>query len=172
MNGRPCPIPPASDSSVRITLWFETGEENISGREGAGGGPDMPSRRRTKSAPIGIDLGTRCIKIFQLRHEPDGSLSAVAQIKKTPSQSGSGGQGNLDELAALIQQLLGSDQFSGRSVVTSLPDRVLEYRNMRFAPISDSDLESAVRWQIGHQLNKSTDDLKTQLFQAAGQTSR
>ena len=132
-------------------------------RRGEGHAVDRGSRT---TFPIGVDLGSRCIKIVQLRRDPDGTLGLAARIRELPDGLGRRWQSHLDDAVALIRPMLRSGGFTGRRAVASITDDIVQYRNMRLAPMAAEDLKSAVHAKFGDHLGLPDDQYQTQFLDA------
>jgi type IV pilus assembly protein PilM len=99
---------------------------------------------------VGLDIGTKTIKIIEL--EKDGntfSLSASGIV---------GFSGNsveritddkeLSALAQIIKKLHAEAGIRGRGVVVSIPEQVAFTRTVTFPLLTDAEIASAVKWEI------------------------
>ncbi len=118
------------------------------------------------TGPIGIDVGSRCIKIVQLLHAPDGPAQVIAQIRRVPPHLQNGDPGRWEGLATIVDQMLATGCFEGRHVASCMPNGLLEYRNIRVTPMPPGELASAVHWQFGNHLKLQSDEFKSQFIDA------
>lgn len=123
----------------------------------------LKPRNEKGAGPIGFDLGGRYVKIVQFQQDAGG---VIAQTRPLPRDMSEDWRHNPDGLASLIKQMIESDKFIGRQVVGCIPDGLLEYRNLRLAPMSGQELESAVQAQLDNHLNLPVDKFKTQFLDA------
>jgi type IV pilus assembly protein PilM len=92
-----------------------------------------------RTAPIGIAISKRLVRVLQCRGEriDDGLAAAVAPIE------------GLDpaDIAATIRELVEDGPFRGRRCVVSLPRRMVAVQAMRMPALGDEDLRAAIRWE-------------------------
>lgn len=122
----------------------------------------MIARGKKNAGPIGIDLGSRTIKMVQLCHEPSG-LEMRARIRPLPAADW---RSNSGQVASLIQQMLREGDFTGHSVVASLPDDLVEYRNMQLDEAPARQLDDIVHEHMGEHLKLEGDQYNTQYLDA------
>ena len=60
---------------------------------------------RNKNWPIGLDLGSRCIKMLQLIPARSGGLKVAAEMRVLPVDLPDHGPPRIDAITALIQQM-------------------------------------------------------------------
>ncbi len=121
-------------------------------------------RRDQRAGPIGLDFGSRCIKAVQLRRDDFGHMTMASEIKDVPGDIQNDWQGHLDKLAALIKEMIAAGDFLGREVVGCIPDRLLEYRNIRLTPESSGDLDSAVLDYAATEMKLPPDQFTIQFY--------
>ncbi|HEV7300384.1 MAG TPA: pilus assembly protein PilM [Tepidisphaeraceae bacterium] len=101
---------------------------------------------RAQVQPVGVDLGTDSIKMLQLEIV-DGSLSVVAaarapmpdEVRAAPLED------RMSVAAGLVKGLLRQNPFVGRNVVLALPREMVHVKNLRMAPLPDTELPAAIR---------------------------
>ncbi len=102
--------------------------------------------------PIGLDIGTDSIKMFQLQRV--GSIvrvRACAKIK-LPQTSPDQQQDSPDQLAPVIADALKEGGFRGRRVISSLSCRQLKVKNIRLPVMPPEELNEAIRWEAKERL--------------------
>lgn len=119
-----------------------------------------------RAEPIGIDLGSRYLKLVQLQPQSDGSTTVVAKARELSSSIQEDWRGHTEQLSRVLKEMISDGQFIGRQVVGCIPDGLLEYRNLRLAPGPARELDSAVQSYVSHQLELPEDLFKTQYFDA------
>jgi len=99
---------------------------------------------------VGLDIGSKTIKVVELTKENEGfslrgsgivaysgiSLEAVKEDKE------------LTPVADLIRKLFNEAKISSRSVNISLPERFVFVKTVSFPPLSDQEIEAALKWQL------------------------
>ncbi len=95
---------------------------------------------------VGVDFGTRAIKLLQLRDHGRG-LRVVGAGRVDRSQ-------NADDTASLIEQLHGafaSGGFTGRRCVVSLPRSDVRVQSVRLPKMPDEELRQAAAWEASQR---------------------
>jgi len=99
---------------------------------------------------VGLDIGSRTIKVVELNREGKGfslksagavaysGLSSIEQIKTDKEMAG---------LAETIKKLLKDAKVNGKSVSISLPETQAYTRIMKFPLLNDQEIASAVKWE-------------------------
>ncbi len=106
---------------------------------------------RRPLSPIGIDIGTRCIKAAQLElSEERNRVVALAQ-HLLPVDSASPAE-RTEAVRSGIAAVLRMGQFKGRDVVLSLNAQQLFVQNVRVPRLPDDELTKVVRWEAEERL--------------------
>lgn len=98
---------------------------------------------------VGLDLGSKTIKIVELEKEGAGfrlassgvigyTGSPVSQIKDEKETAG---------LADAIRQLCKEARISSKEVALALPEALVFTRTIRFPPLTDQEIAAAVKWE-------------------------
>lgn len=118
--------------------------------------------------PIGIDLGTRCVRMLQLERSADGCgfVAAAAARQTLPDEV----QGIGDEFHAAageaIRRMLVGGGFAGRRVVSGLPAPAVQYKNLRLPKMPADELAAAVQWEAGDRLHLGRNASSVQFYNA------
>lgn len=105
---------------------------------------------RTQVQPIGLDLGYDGIKMLQLEVVGD-SLAVRAAAKRVMGETPEvDGTRRLASIGETIRQMLKQGEFSGRSVVTTLPREIVHTKNLRLPQMPLNELASAVEFEVAH----------------------
>lgn len=101
--------------------------------------------------PIGIDLGTRFVRMLQVaRHKEQLTVTAFAQYEIAP---GTYGPEEMEEIRVrAIAAMLSEGRFTGRDVVIALPWDQLHIRSVRVPPMPEADVADAVRFEAAERL--------------------
>jgi type IV pilus assembly protein PilM len=118
------------------------------------------------SCPIGIDIGAHSIKMLQLESNGAGFRAIAAACKDLPDDLPDNGEHRIEALADIIQQMLTTAPFSGRKVVSCLPESAIHYKNLRMPSMPPDELERAVMWEASDRLNMKTDTFHLQFYNA------
>lgn len=98
---------------------------------------------------VGIDIGSKTIKIVEVEKDSTGfSLSASGVV----GYSGSTVDKMIDEkemigIAQIIKKLHSEAGVSSRDVVISIPESLVFTRTIKFPPLTDAEIASAVKWE-------------------------
>lgn len=111
--------------------------------------------RPTRTFPIGLDLGSRCVKVAQLHRRRNGTLTVATEIHPLPHGLTEQWQSHTDDLVELLRELLRAGGFKGRNVVSHPPGQTLTFRNMRLHPRAPAELAEVVHRQCGEYLELS-----------------
>lgn len=95
---------------------------------------------------VGVDLGTRAIKMLQVR-EHGGALDVLgaASIELT-DQDDSG-----DDLSSRIRASFAAGRFTGRKCVVSLPRSDINLQSIRLPKMPVEELQQAVAWEASQR---------------------
>jgi len=98
---------------------------------------------------VGIDIGSKTIKIVELEKEGKTfkllSSGALGYQGVVPSQAKDDKE--LAPLADVIRKLHKEAHIRGRNVAISLPEPLVFTRTIKFPPLTDQEIESAVKWE-------------------------
>ncbi len=105
-----------------------------------------------KTYPIGLDLGTQCIKMLQL--EPtQGSIHVVAAGQYTFPVELDGNSPERAEMAIqAVKKLLKQNPFRGRKVISALPDSEVTVKVVRLSQLSSAQVEQAIWFAAAEKL--------------------
>jgi type IV pilus assembly protein PilM len=117
----------------------------------------MPFLLSRRLSPIGIDLGTRCIKAAQLELTDDRPRVVALAQHALPLESESA-EARLEAVRAGIQIAIRTGQFSGKEVVLGLNSNQLFVQNVRVPRLPDEELSKVVRWEIEERLPEDFGD--------------
>ncbi len=102
-------------------------------------------------SPIGIDIGTRSIKLAQLETADESiRVSALARSDLPPGAESSEARG--EAIRSTLADLLRGGLFHGRNVVVSLNSKQLFVQNVRVPRIAPEELTKVVRWEAEERL--------------------
>src|SRR4051812_38665353 len=114
---------------------------------------------RSQVQPIGLDLGLDSIKMLQLEVVGDQTLSVVAAAKQTLPEEARNQppEVRLAVSMDLVRQMLRHNQFSGRSIVATLPRQIVHVKNLRLPMMPSAEVESAVHFEARNIFPFDTD---------------
>ena len=98
---------------------------------------------------VGIDIGTKTIKVVELENE-GSSYSLLASgvvgysgttIDKITDEK------ELVSIAQIVKKLCAETKISSKEVVISIPEPLAFTRTIKFPPLTDSEIASAIKWE-------------------------
>ena len=99
---------------------------------------------------LGLDIGSKTIKVVELNQEGKNfSLRAAGAV----GFSGNGDisqikdENELNTMAQIIKKLLSDAKISSKKVSISLPETQVYTRIMKFPPLNEQEIASAVKWE-------------------------
>jgi len=108
---------------------------------------------------IGIDLGSNCIKVVELKESKAGlTLNQAGLVTlKTDPASTPAQKGQL--LAKKLAKLLSSLNIKGASIVTSVPGQSVLIRLIKLPPVPESKIEQVIKYEAQQQIPFSLDEV-------------
>lgn len=98
---------------------------------------------------VGIDIGSKTIKIVELEKEGKGfkllASGAVGYQGVLPSASKDDKE--LALLSDVIRKLHKEAHIRGKNVAIALPESLVFTRTIKFPPLTDQEIDSAVKWE-------------------------
>lgn len=98
---------------------------------------------------VGIDIGSKTIKIVELEKEGKtfrlAASGAVGYQGVVPSQAKDDKE--LAALSDVVRKLHKEAHIRGRNVAISLPESLVFTRTIKFPPLTDQEILSAVKWE-------------------------
>ena len=107
---------------------------------------------RSKTLPIGVDLGTTAAKLAQLRMTGEDVELVAAGMVKVPLTVRKDVCKQLDCLGAELQSLVKSSGFKGSTCILSLPAESTFVHHVRIPNVSPSEVAGAVAAELGGKL--------------------
>lgn len=105
-----------------------------------------------KTLPIGIDLGSSCVKMAQLKTGPQATELLAAGSEKIPRACRTKLKTKMDLTAKCIRNLLKSHPFKGRHCVLSLPADSTFVHHVKIPKVAPGDVASAVQQELHGKL--------------------
>jgi len=104
------------------------------------------SWRRRHASPIGIDFGTRIVRMLQVAwHNNQVTLTAYAQRELSPEITDPAECEQMRMQA--IEDMLSNENFVGRDVATALNWQDMHIRNVRIPTMPETEIGQAVRFE-------------------------
>ncbi|MEX0887180.1 MAG: hypothetical protein WD009_12160, partial [Phycisphaeraceae bacterium] len=100
---------------------------------------------------MGVELGTRSVRLVQLRHGTSDTgieQQVTAGAVELPADCDVAGPGYHGVAGEALAELLGRIEPVGRRVVTALPVEAMQFQNMRLPVMPADELAEAVRWEV------------------------
>lgn len=98
---------------------------------------------------VGIDIGSKAIKVVELNWEggkPTLKSAAIVGVKEA-SVERMQDEGEFVNLANTIKKLFSDAKIKSKDVAIALPESQVFTRSIRFPPLTDQEIASAVKWQ-------------------------
>jgi type IV pilus assembly protein PilM len=118
-----------------------------------------------RAGPIGIDIGTNCVKLIQFNAEQTRVIDAVRW--ELPGAAAATSSDRWRHIAATIRKAREGRQFRGREAVIALGTPDLFVQNVRVAKTSSVETERLVRQEASTRLPYSLDEAELRFLEAA-----
>lgn len=110
---------------------------------------------------FGIDIGTTFVRVVQLDHtSSSANLRAYGAAPISMKMAHSDAQQDKEELANTIRKLLNDSKISTKNVVVGLSTNSIYTSIAEFQPLSNADLEKAIRYQAEQYIPVPLEDVK------------
>lgn len=108
--------------------------------------------------PIGLDIGHNTINMVQLAGT--GAALKVLAAEKTRIETGIGDdvEARNDFVVSAVQKMLAKGKFSGRKVVTALPNEKLRVTSLRLTQMDERATEQALRKEAAERFGFDSDE--------------
>jgi type IV pilus assembly protein PilM len=117
---------------------------------------------KSRNMPIGLDLGTSCVRMIQFAATGGGLKVSAAGQYDLPAELDTDSPQRRAELVAAIRKLAESSPFSGRQVVVSLPESMVSYKNVRLPQMPPDEMARAVEFEAGERFGAHSATLNLQ----------
>jgi type IV pilus assembly protein PilM len=120
---------------------------------------------RPRCSPIGVDIGSRSVKLLQL----NGDRSAVREAARwdLPVGEPSEPARREEQVVEAVRHAREGRNFRGRDAVLCLSAENLFVQNMRVAPASGDELQKIVHFEVAGRLPFSSEEAEIRFFEAA-----
>ncbi len=103
-------------------------------------------------SPIGLDIGSSCVKMLQLEPTTAGLYAVAAGYYNFPGNLEAGDPQRRKLTIQAVKKLLKEKNFHGRKVVSALPDNEVIIRTVRLAQFPAGHIEETVRYEAAEKL--------------------
>jgi len=114
---------------------------------------DLTTLKYIVNSPIGLDVGATSVSMAQLKRTSKGWSVRDMQLKEIPVSNEENGGSRKDAIIQTIKDILKSSSFSGRSVVSVMPDYQLDIFPVKLALSGDNSVEEAILKEAGAHLS-------------------
>jgi type IV pilus assembly protein PilM len=125
---------------------------------------------RKQYGPIGVDLGSRSVKLVQLSADRSTLIASARWDLPNGSTLDASGEENPEqfsaELAKAVRSARESRDFRGRDAVICLGSRELFVQNVRLTPSTETSLETSVHQEAASRLPFSVAEAEIRFLQA------
>ena len=122
--------------------------------------------RKKKSSPIGVDIGSRYVKLAQMQRSPDGGETLRVVHEPVPDDLHESSRYTPSVLVPLLRKMIETVGFEGSRAVACIPERMIRYQNLRLMSASDDELDAVVSEKATEQLDLDPKDHKIEYFDA------
>ena len=105
-----------------------------------------------KTYPIGLDLGSQCIKMVQFESTKAGVRAAAAGRYSFPADADINSPQRRELAIHQVRKLLKENGFRGRKVISALPDSQIAVSIVRLSQTSQAEIERAVWFEAAEKL--------------------
>jgi len=108
---------------------------------------------------IGIDIGSNCIKVVELKETKDGitlKRAGIVYIKAEPTQTAIQ---KTQLLSKKLTRLLAALNIRNASIVTSVPGQSVLIRLIKLPPIPEGKIEEVIKYEAQQQIPFSLDEV-------------
>lgn len=117
---------------------------------------------KSKSGPIGLDIGHNSIRMIQLAQTKAGIKVIAAEEEAFIAEGQSDEQTRHDYIICAIKDMLTRGGFQGRNVVSCLSNGELKIKSFRLAPVEESALEETINKEASERfgLDPENDEIR------------
>lgn len=106
----------------------------------------------SKANPIGIDFGSDCLRLSQIKKE-NGQLKLLAAAERDlPPSARKDWPARFDFFVHAAKEMLGEDDFVGRQVILGLPASATYIAHVRLPKMEDKAIADSLAWEIRGKL--------------------
>lgn len=120
----------------------------------------------TGTCPIGLDVGSECIKMIQLEPTRGGICVTAAAQYHFPPELGPDDPRRRELAVEAVRRLVKENRFRGRRVVSTIPDSDLAIKAVRLPPGNENNLEQLVRTEVARKLPFDVESAQLQYLDA------
>ena len=122
---------------------------------------------RKSHGPIGVDMGTRCVRMVQLAHHGNDYRVHAAQARWLTGGTLPLAGGDYWQAAErAISDMLSTGGFGGRTAVTMMPAGQVQHQNLRLPAMPIDERDAAVRWEAAGRIQFDGKPAEIQYFDA------
>jgi len=107
---------------------------------------------RGKNLPIGVDLGSRMLKLAQLRQVEDQMELLAADCLELPASVRASPRERLSFQGDAIRRMLGSGIFKGRQAIIALPAEATFVHHVRIPKVAEDQVRGAIQEELHGKL--------------------
>ncbi len=121
---------------------------------------------RTKTSPIGLDVGSNSVKMLQLESGSDKPAVIAADEAHLGPEIGNDQQAARDATVAAIKEILARGHFQKRKVISCLPGCKLIIKSLRLDTFDDEEIEKTIKGGMIERFGLKTDTHEVRFFSA------
>lgn len=124
---------------------------------------------------VGLDIGSKTIKIVELAKEGDVWKLVASGIAGFNGQrpAHANDDKELADIAAAVKKLYAEASISGKEISIALPESQVFTRTVKFPLLTDQEIESAIKWEAEQYIPIPLDEaiIQHQIFERHEQTN-
>ncbi len=121
---------------------------------------------KTKTSPIGLDIGCNSVKMLQLESGSDKPAVIAADEAQLNLETTDDQQAARDSTIAAIKEILARGHFQKRKVISCLPSYKLIIKSLRLDTFGDEEIEKTIKSGIIERFGLKTDTHEVRFFSA------
>lgn len=115
----------------------------------------IPGKFKSNLMPIGIDLGSQCLRLLQFARTAHGVQAIAAASRPLDPTIDAHTQAYHQQIQTALQACLSEGDFKGKKVVSTLPASVVRCKNLRLPPMPDHEMKAAIDWEAAERLRSN-----------------
>jgi len=109
--------------------------------------------RKPRNLPIGIDVGTQCLKAAQVRQSPNNKLTLLAWAsRELPADSQTDIAARSQAVCEAMRHIGHAQHFKGNQCILSLPAELTFVQHMKMNKMPPDQLAGSLQWELASKL--------------------
>ncbi len=116
--------------------------------------------------PIAVEIGQSGVRLLQMKQTPEGVCVHAVAEKAWPGPLPEEAAARREAIVSTITDARRMGPFRGSECLTNIETSDLLLKTMRLPAMTDTELDSAVKWEAGERFGLSVDDAETAWIRA------